>query len=373
LEKLDTVVAGAGVIGLAIARSLARSGRNVVVLEAADAAGNGVTSRSSEVIHAGIYYQAGSLKARCCRAGREALYAYCKERGVETRRTGKLIVATTATENATLRKLQSTARTNGVTDLQWLDSAAVAELAPEVRASAALWSPSTGIVDSRGLVLALQAELDQLGGTLVCQSPLFSGQAAADGLLLEVGGISAGQYRCRTLVIAAGLQSVDLARRLGLPGSRLPPAAYAKGHYFTLSGDHGFNQLVYPVPGDTGLGVHLTLDLQGQVRFGPDVCWVDQPDYGFDADAENRFREAISRYYPAIADRTLLPAYVGVRPRCYRRDETRRDFRIDGPDETGIAGLHCLYGIESPGLTSALAIGELVAARIAQRGNGTPA
>lgn len=366
MERIDCAVVGAGVIGLAVARELALAGREVIVLEQAEAVGTETSSRNSEVIHAGIYYPAGSLKARLCVAGKHLLYRYCAERGIPHARLGKLLVATSAAEIPALEGYVRSAAANGVDDLERLSVARVAELEPAVRCVAALHSPSTGIIDSHALMQALQGDAENAGATVVLRSPVERGAAHGDGIDLQVGGAEPLAIRCRSVVNCAGLRAPDLARAIaGVPAARVPRAYFAKGHYFTLAGRSPFRRLIYPLPEAGGLGVHVTLDLAGQARFGPDVAWIDAVDYAFDANRAGRFYAAIRRYYPDLADGALQPGYTGVRPKIAGPGEPAADFIIDGPAGHGVAGLVNLYGIESPGLTASLAIAREVAARLA--------
>jgi L-2-hydroxyglutarate oxidase LhgO len=361
--ELDVAVIGAGVVGLAVARACARAGREVTVLEAAPAIGTHASSRNSEVIHAGIYYPTGSLKARLCVAGKQMLYRYCEEQGIAHRRLGKLIVATRDDQRETLLGYQRQAARNGVTDLEWLDPAAVRALEPAVTCVAALLSPSTGIIDSHGLMLALRREAEARGGRVVLSTPVLGGRVGAGGLRLEVGGAEPVSVACRSVVNAAGLFAQDLARTLeGCPPATIPQRHYAKGHYFVLAGPSPFSRLVYPLPSDGGLGVHVTLDLAGRARFGPDIAWVDRLDYAFDESRVSSFYPAIRTYFPALRDGTLQPGYTGVRPKLTAAGAPARDFVIQGPADHGVQGLVNLFGIESPGLTSCLAIADHVLA-----------
>jgi L-2-hydroxyglutarate oxidase LhgO len=361
-ETVDSVVVGAGVIGLAIAGRLARDGREVVLLEAAETFGTGISSRNSEVIHAGIYYKPGSLKARLCVDGKARLYEFCRSHGVAHRRIGKLIVATRDAEIAELEAIKRKAEVNGVTDLEWLDPAGARRLEPAVACVAALLSPSTGIVDAHGLMLALQGEAEAAGASVVFRAPARGGAIEDRSILLDVGGEQPMTLRCKQLINAAGLGAQPLARVLrGLDPKTVPPLYYSKGNYFSLTGKTPFTHLVYPAPNDSWLGVHLTLDLGGRARFGPDVEWVDRLDYAVDPARADSFYEAIRRYWPGLPDGALQPAYCGIRPKLTPAGVTALDWMIQGPAVHGVPGLVNLYGIESPGLTSSLAIAEEVA------------
>ena len=363
-EQVDTVVIGAGVVGLAVARALALQGREVMVLEAADAFGTGTSARNSEVIHAGIYYPAGSLKARLCVQGKQMLYDYCAERGIAHQRCGKLIVATSADQVDELRAIQQRAAANGVHDLRLLTRAEAQALEPSLQCHAALLSPSTGIVDSHGLMLSLLGDLEQAGGLLAANSEVKSLAALEDkaqaAIKMEVfGGEESTELIARQVVNAAGLHAPALAARTqGLDPRHVPQAHFAKGNYFTLSGRAPFSRLIYPVPEPGGLGVHLTLDLGGQAKFGPDVQWVDSPhDLEVDAARGNAFYAEVRRYWPELRDGALQPGYAGIRPKISAPGEPAADFVIQGPREHGVPGLVNLFGIESPGLTSCLALG----------------
>lgn len=363
MDSVDVVVIGAGVVGLACAKQLAEAGREVIVLEAETAFGTGISARNSEVIHAGLYYPPGSLKARLCVQGRRALYAYCAERAIAHRRIGKLVVASRAPQLPALEVIAARARANGVDDLHLLDGAGVRALEPELDAAGGLFSPSTGIVDSHGLMQALLADAERYGAVLALASPVLGGQADRDGITLEVGGSAPTRLRARCVINAAGLDAPRLGRALAGPAAlRAPQAFYARGVYFSLVGQAPFSHLIYPIPEPGGLGVHLTLDLGGQARFGPDVEWIERPDYGVDPARAERFYTAIRHWWPGLEDGRLQPAYAGVRPKIVGPGEVDADFRIDGPAAHGVPGLVHLYGIESPGLTAALAIGARVAA-----------
>jgi L-2-hydroxyglutarate oxidase LhgO len=361
VEKVECAVIGAGVVGLAIARKLALQGREVVVLEAENAFGTHTSSRNSEVIHAGIYYASGSLKARLCVAGKQALYRYCAERGIKHRRIGKLIVAADEAQIAGLRKYQVQAETNGVNDLRWLDARELRELEPEVACIAGVLSPSTGIIDSHGLMLAYLGEAQECGASLALASPVVSGNVQDGGIVLNVGGAEPMTIRARTAVNTAGLNAQAVARSIsGIPPATIPPTYYAIGHYYTLTGKSPFGRLIYPVARQDWLGVHVTIDLGGQCKFGPDFAWIDRIDYRFDESREAQFHEAIRRYYPALKKGALQPGYTGIRPKIAGPGEPAQDFVIQGPREHGVPGLVNLYGIESPGLTASLAIADRV-------------
>ncbi|MDO9358936.1 MAG: NAD(P)/FAD-dependent oxidoreductase [Polaromonas sp.] len=372
-EKVDCVVIGAGVVGLAVARALALQGREVMVLEAATTIGTGTSSRNSEVIHAGIYYPQGSLKARLCVQGKEMLYRYCEQRGVGHQRCGKLLVATTGTQAAELKNIIAKAAANGVNDLVLLSREDAQAMEPQLACVAAAWSPSTGIIDSHALMLSLQGDLEHAGGFVAFNSPLAHAQCgegaitlvAEDGTVLEATSV----------VNCAGLQAPALAGRFeGLDPQFVPGSYYAKGSYFTLSGRSPFSRLIYPVPEPgihhAGLGVHLTIDLGGQAKFGPDAQWVDSPDdLLVDPRRGDSFYAEVRKYWPALPDGALMPGYAGIRPKIHPPGEAAKDFLIHGPEMHGIAGLVNLFGIESPGLTSSLAIGEHVATLLRPAGS----
>lgn len=365
-ETVDCVVVGAGVVGLAVARALALQGREVWLLEAANAIGTETSSRNSEVIHAGIYYPQGSLKARLCVQGKAMLYDYCSERGVPHSRCGKLIVATSTEQQNALTGIRARAQANGVDDLQWLSREEARSLEPELECVAALLSPSTGIVDSHALMLALLGDLENAGGVLALNSPLAKAHCAPQAIHLEA--MDGTCISARTVVNAAGLHAPVLARQFeGLSAVHVPQAAYAKGNYFTLSGRAPFSHLIYPVPEAAGLGVHLTLDLGGQAKFGPDVQWVEGPeDLVVDASRSEAFYAEVRKYWPGLRDGALAAGYAGIRPKIHGPHEPAADFLIQGPRDHGVSGLVNLFGIESPGLTSALAIGAHVAGLLHQ-------
>ena len=365
VERVECVVVGAGVVGLAVARALALSGREVWLLEGAEGIGTGVSSRNSEVIHAGIYYPAGSLKARFCVEGKRLLYAYCEERGVAHRRLGKLIVASDADEVPVLETIRAKAAVNGVDDLVVLDGAGAQALEPALRVAGALLSPSTGIVDSHALMLSLQGDVENAGGVVAFRAPVLGGAAEGGRFRLDIGGEEPMEIECAVLVNAAGLHAPKLARGLaGVPPETIPTEYLCKGNYYSLQGRAPFGRLIYPVPEKAGLGVHLTIDLGGQARFGPDVQWVAREEYDVDIRRADGFYAAIRRYWPDLPDGALAPGYAGIRPKISGPADPAADFLVSGPAEHGIGGLVNLFGIESPGLTSSLAIGAHVAALV---------
>ena len=365
VETIDIVVIGAGVVGLAIGRALSLAGREVIVVDKADAIGTETSSRNSEVIHAGLYYGPTTLKARLCIRGRDQLYAYLLERRLPFERCGKLIVATNATEEHVLLGVEAAASLNGVA-LQTLSAVDVKRLEPDIACTRALLSPLSGIVDSHALMTQLQADLESEGGMVVLRTPVLSGVVAGDGVKLHLGGDDPSAIRARTVVNSAGLTAERVARSIaGIPRGAIPAVRFAKGNYFSCSPSPRFRHLIYPVPEPGGLGVHATLDLAGQVRFGPDVEWVDSLDCSVDPARADRFYGAIRRYWPALPDGALAPDYAGIRPKALCTD-AEQDFRIDGPQVHGIEGLVNLFGIESPGLTAALAIGDYVADLVRQ-------
>jgi L-2-hydroxyglutarate oxidase LhgO len=385
VDRVEVLVVGAGVVGLAVAQALARAGREVLVTERAEAIGTGVSSRSSEVVHAGLYYPTGSLKARLCVRGRALLYDWCSAHGVPHRRCGKLVVAVTPGELDALQALRTRAEANGVEGLQWLDRPALAARAPALSAHAALWSPASGIVDSHALMLSLLGAAEDDGALLALRSQVVAAQRVAAGWQVEIesddgrhGPAERSTLQVRWLVNAAALGSHAVAAAMaGFPAAHIPPRHLAKGHYFALAGRPPFDTLVYPLPVDGGLGVHLTLDLGGQARFGPDVEWlppvtdaaaaatVIEPDYAVDPSRAAAFETAVRAWWPGLPAGALQPAYAGVRPKISGPGEPAADFRIDGPSQHGVPGVVQLFGIESPGLTASLAIGEQVAAIVA--------
>ena len=360
MDEFDCAVIGAGVVGLAVARALALQGREVIVLESEGAIGTGTSSRNSEVIHAGIYYPQGSLKAQLCVEGKQRLYAYAEERGLPHRRCGKLIVATSAAQVGQLEAIAAKARANGVDDLVLLSRTQARAMEPALECLAALHSPSTGIVDSHALMLSLQGDLEHAGGVLALKSGVIGAECGGTGIVLKSADGTA--LRCNSVVNAAGLAAPLLARQFdGLPAAAVPGAWFAKGSYFTLAGRAPFSRLIYPVPEAAGLGVHLTLDLGGQAKFGPDVQWVASPDdLVVDPARGEGFYAEVRKYWPALPDGALVPGYAGIRPKISGPGDAAADFMIQGPAAHGVPGLVNLFGIESPGLTSSLAIGRFV-------------
>jgi len=369
MDRVDALVIGAGVVGLATARALARAGLETIVLERADAIGTGTSSRNSEVIHAGLYYAADSLKARLCVQGRTQLYAFCRSRGVAHRRCGKLVVATSSDQHAALEATRAKAAASGV-ELRWLTAAEAGALEPALRCTAALLSLETGIVDSHGLMLALQGDLEAAGGAVALRSPVLALQCGPQGHVVQVGGEAPMEIGAGIVVNAAGLWAPGLASATqGLASGHVPPGRHAKGNYFALAGRAPFTRLIYPVPEQAGLGVHLTLDLAGQARFGPDVEWLppgspDEIDYRVDPARADGFYAEIRRYWPQLRDGALQPAYSGVRPKLGGPGSASADFVVQGPEVHGLAGLVNLFGIESPGLTSCLALADEVLRRL---------
>ncbi|VBB69610.1 Aminobutyraldehyde dehydrogenase [invertebrate metagenome] len=362
MERIDCAVIGAGVVGLAVARAMALAGREVVILERETTIGTGASSRNSEVIHAGIYYPRGSLKARLCVNGRHALYAYCAARGIAHQQCGKLIVATDDSQIERLRALAARGLANGVDNLQWLTGSAVQALEPALRCIAALFSPSTGILDSHALMLSLLGDAEAAGAVLALSSPVESVTFSNERIVLNVGGAEPSQFMVQTVINSAGLWAPALARTFrGLDHSHLPRGYFAKGSYFTLAGPAPFARLIYPLPETDVLGIHFTFDLVGQSRFGPDVEWVDCLDYSVRMERSIRFYAAVRRYWPDLPDGALRPGYAGIRPKIHGPGEPVPDFIVAG--ETAAHTYHRLinlFGIESPGLTSCLALADMV-------------
>ncbi len=365
MDDVDCVVVGAGVVGIAVARALAMAGREVIVLDAAEGIGTETSSRNSEVIHAGIYYPQGSLMARHCVAGRRMLYRYCDERGVPYANCGKLIVATSAEETEKLAGIKARAEANGVEGMRLLDRAEAVEMEPNLVCTAALFSPTTGIIDSHAYMLALQGDAEHAGALFVFHAPVLGGRATDEGVEIDVGGAEPMSLRCRLVVNAAGLHAPALARGIvGMPRQLIPTEYFARGNYFTLAGRSPFARLIYPVPVAGGLGVHLTIDLGGQARFGPDVEWIEGIDYSVDPRRADGFYEAVRRYWPGLKDGALQPGYAGIRPKIVPKGAPGQDFVVQAPGVHGVPGLVNLFGIESPGLTAAISLAEDVAAAV---------
>ncbi|MCZ0737601.1 NAD(P)/FAD-dependent oxidoreductase [Phreatobacter sp. AB_2022a] len=364
--SIDAVVIGAGVVGLAVARRLALAGRETLVIEAADAIGTGTSSRNSEVIHAALYYPTGSLKAAACLRGKELLYRYAADRGVSTENCGKLMVATETSQLPKLRAIWDQAHANGVTGLAWMTPEDVRAIEPEVACVKAFMSGTTGIVDSHGLMLALQGDLEDAGGMVAFETPVLSAEIAANGIVLQTGGAAPAEIATPMLVNAAGHFAPKFLRDLkDFPADWIPRQWYAKGNYFALTGRQPFSRLVYPMPDAAGLGVHATIDLQGRCRFGPDVEWVEnEHDLVVDPARAAGFYAAIRSYWPGLPDDALQPDYAGIRPKLHGPGTPMPDFRVDGPEAHGISGLVNLLGIESPGLTASLALADIVAKRL---------
>ena len=372
METIDCLVIGAGVIGLAVARVIAQSGREVVIVEQEAGIGTGISARNSEVIHAGLYYSPGSLKAQLCVRGNRLLYDYAAARSVPHRRCGKLVVATSASQSADLRRIHANAVACGVADLSLLDQDQAHEREPALRCAGALYSPSSGILDSHAFMLSLQGDAEHANATFAFRSALVAGRATSNGIELTVEGDATMQLKARLVVNCAGLFAPRVARSIGgLPAASIPQEIYAKGNYFSLTGACPFRHLVYPIPEPGGLGVHLTLDLGGQAKFGPDVEWVDHIDFQVDNGRVDGFVAAIRKYWPGLPGGALQPAYAGIRPKLRVNGSSGgggqyTDFLISTPLDHGVPGLYNLFGIESPGLTSALAIGDLLAKQIRQ-------
>ncbi|WP_342644261.1 NAD(P)/FAD-dependent oxidoreductase [Rhodoligotrophos ferricapiens] len=362
------LVIGAGVIGLATGRALALRGHEVIVAEASDAIGSGVSSRNSEVIHAGMYYPSGSLRARHCVTGRKRIYAFCESHGIPHRRCGKLIVATSDEEAAKIAAIHDQGRANGVESLEWLDRSQAVTLEPQLNCTAAFLSAETGILDSHAFMLALQGEIEDAGGAIAFLTPVEALGRSRQGWLVRFGGASPGEMLFDAVVNAAGLGAPAIARATdAYPAERVPKLVLSKGNYFGYSGRPPFSRLIYPAPVDGGLGIHLTLDMSGRVRFGPDVQWIDQLDYTVDPERARQFYTAIRRYWPGLPDGSLFPDYCGIRPKLTGPGMPAADFVIEGEAEHGLDRLIMLFGIESPGLTSSLSIAEEIADRLEDR------
>jgi L-2-hydroxyglutarate oxidase LhgO len=362
---VEAIVVGAGVVGLAVAQALAKRGREVVVLEQHELIGSETSSRNSEVIHAGIYYPPGSMRARLCVHGKDLLYRFCAENSVPHARCGKLLVATQENQLPKLAAIRETAAKNGVNDLEFLSASAAKALEPELACIGALLSPSTGVIDSHAFMLALEGHVEARGGTVVLRCPVEGIVPFAAGFRLTTGGAAPGQISCRQLVVSAGLHASRLASSLAFPNGYQPPETYfAKGQYYALSGRSPFKRHIYPMPDGAWLGLHATVDTGGRCKFGPDIAWTPAIDYTFEPEKLGQFLAFIRGYYPALDEERLHPDYTGVRPKLYREGEPVCDFAIHGAEMHGLPGLVGLFGIESPGLTAALAIGEEVAARL---------
>jgi L-2-hydroxyglutarate oxidase LhgO len=366
MSDIDCLVIGAGVVGLATARALALAGREVVIAEATEGIGTQTSARNSEVIHAGIYYPPGSLKARVCVEGRKLLYRYLGERGLPHKACGKLIVATSAAQRPALETIAARAEASGVTSLRWLDAAGAHALEPEVTCEIALLSPETGVVDSHAFMLSLLGECEAAGGSLALNTPILGWRREGDGFRVDFGGDDPATYSVRSIVNSAGHGAPRLLRLLdGFPPQHAPVQSFAKGNYFALLGKQPFSHLVYPIPEAAGLGIHATIDMGGRVKFGPDVEWVESDqDLVVDPTRAERFYAAIRTYWPGLADGALVADYAGIRPKLHGPSEPMPDFRIDGPAVHGVPGLTNLLGIESPGLTSSLAIADIVVERL---------
>lgn len=362
----DACVVGAGAVGLACGLALARQGQEVVVLEKEASIGQGVSSRNSEVIHAGLYYPTGSYKARFCVEGRRALYKFLDEHAVDYRKCGKLVVATEDCEIGRLESIQALALANDVEGLCLLSGDQAMARAPGIKALAALWSPESGVFDSHGYMVRLKGRIEDLGGAVVMQSPFKSATPLKlGGFEIRVGGDAPVSIRTRLLVTAAGLGAQAVAGNIeGYPADQIPPLHYGKGVYFRLSGPAPFESLVYPPPIAGALGTHYRKDLGGQAIFGPDLTFVDVEDYSVDPERAKDIADYVRRFWPGLPNGALSPDYAGLRPKIHGPGEPQPDFRIDGPAKHGVSGLVALFGIESPGLTSSLAIGEEVAERL---------
>lgn len=371
MDQMDCIVIGAGVVGLACARELALAGHEVLVVEREGAIGTGVSSRNSEVVHGGMYYDAGSLKAQLCVRGRQLLHAYLDERGLPHRRCGKLIVATSPAEWPKLQAILARGHANGVHDLALIDAAQAREMEPALACVGALHSPSTGIVDSHAMMTALLGDAENAGALLALRSPFAGAQRVGEQWIVRTGGEEPFEMAARWLINGAGIGAQAVARATqGLPATAIPRQRLAKGHYFSLAAKSPFSRLIYPTPVDGGLGVHLTLDMGGQAKFGPDVEWLPPDateatlDYTVDPARQAGFEADIRRYWPGLPDGALVPAYSGVRPKISGPGESAADFVIAGPAEHGCAGTVQLFGIESPGLTASMAIAERVRALV---------
>ncbi|MEP4892381.1 MAG: NAD(P)/FAD-dependent oxidoreductase [Aliiglaciecola sp.] len=362
IESVECIVIGAGVVGLAVAREMALKGIETIVVESQSQIGTGISSRNSEVIHAGIYYPPNSLKGKLCVQGNKLLYEYCQQRNINHKRCGKLIVATSESQLQKLPEIQKNAKANKALDLEFISKQQAAKLEPELACYGALFSPSTGIIDSHALMLNLQGDLEHAGGVVAFGSKVHSGECAKNTILLTIAGEQEVQIRAKYVINCAGLHAQSIARLFqGLPRSTIPEIHYAKGNYYALSGSSPFKHLIYPIPEEAGLGVHSTLDLGNSVRFGPDVEWVNELNYSVDPARANDFYGQIRKYWPNLKDGSLTPSYAGIRPKLHAQGHPAKDFMIQTESEHGVAGLVNLYGIESPGLTASMAIGAIVA------------
>lgn len=362
----DAVVVGAGCVGLATGFALARRGLSVAVLEREAAIGQGVSSRNSEVIHGGLYYPTGSLKARLCVEGRRMLYAFCDAHHVDYDRCGKLVVATTPDEVGRLEAILEQARINDVEGMEEFTAAQAIALEPQLACHGALWSPQSGVLDSHGYMLALEGEIGAHGGAVVTGTPFEAATPLeGGGFSVHAGGEEPATLTCRYLVTAPGLFAQDVAQTIeGFPKTEIPKGFYGKGIYFRLAGKAPFSRLVYPPPIHGALGTHYRRDLGGQAVFGPNLFWVDELDYSVDPSARGAFAAYIRKFWPAVPEEHLSPDYAGIRPKLHGPDDPQPEFRIDGEAEHGLPGLVALFGIESPGLTSSLALGEEIAGRL---------
>lgn len=365
MTEINTIIIGAGVVGLAVARLIARSGRTVVIVEAAEAIGTETSSRNSEVVHAGLYYPEGSLKARLCVAGRRALYDFCDAHHVPYRRCGKLIVAHDDADLPAIEGLHRKGLVNGVDDLNMISGEFARRMEPALSCIAALHSPSTGILDSHAFMLAIQGDAEDHGAMIAFNTPFLCADVSGNAITVQTGGTEPMRLTCASLINCGGLHASTIAQAMiGLDPAHVPQTRYAKGNYFNLIGRAPFRTLIYPAPHTHGLGVHLTLDLAGQARFGPDIEWVDTVNYDVDPSRAAGFDAAIRRFWPGLPDNSLAPGYSGIRPKISGPNDPAPDFRIDGPEIHGVSGLVNLFGIESPGLTASLAIAEEVVRRI---------
>lgn len=363
---VDCVVIGAGVVGLAIAKSISSSGREVYVLESADRIGTQTSSHNSEVMHAGLYYKTDSLKAQFCLEGYRKLQSYCSGRGIGFKKIGKLIVATHANQQKDLESLQKNAFANSVTDVKIIDEKSAKNMEPELSCYSALLSPKTGIIDSHAFMLGLHADIQDAGSKVVFHSPVLRGELSSAGIILHLGDKEKNKIKVRWVVNAAGLWAQEVAKSIeGFPVSKIPKIYFAKGNYFSLKHAPPFKRLIYPLPGrDHSVGIHTTLDMDGRTRFGPDIQWVDEIDYSVDLASEKLFYDSIREYYPGLKDNTLQPDYAGVRPRLSGPGEGFSDFVVQDPEDHGSGKIINLFGIESPGLTASMAIGDYVAKKI---------